>query len=233
MAVPFDFEVEPGVSFGEWFRSALEEELPFEEEVEWLDRLRIPAERLQAPRPAEDRLRVLVPWMDGRNAWVVPGPYIYFSRGLLERLPDEACVAFIIAHEVAHHDLGHLDFFKPWPQHLDDIPLGGAVALVLHHFIRRVYSPERELDADRVGLDLCLEAGYDGQACLKAFHILKHLTLDLGAIDSVFGPDLLGKAPETQWVHRAKMWLWQRSLGYLPIEERRRILEEHLATRGT
>ena len=137
-------------------------------------------------------------------------------------------MAFIIGHELAHHELGHLNFFEGWLKHLDDVPLGPAIALLLHGLINRAYSPEQELEADRLGFEMCLKAGYDGRRCIEAFHILKLIVLDLGAIDVVFGPDLLGKSLETQWFHGAKLWLWQRGLGYLPIEERRKRLEAQL-----
>ena len=33
---------------------------------------------------------------------------IFISRGMLEIIPNEASLAFLLAHEAAHHNLGHL-----------------------------------------------------------------------------------------------------------------------------
>ena len=63
--------------FGEWYRAELDEAIHFEDEVEWLERVRKPAARLQSRRLPESRHEVLVPWMEGeRRAWILPGRYI-------------------------------------------------------------------------------------------------------------------------------------------------------------
>jgi predicted Zn-dependent protease len=74
------------------------------------------AQRLQADVEEEKRLRVEVPWIEAFTAFTVPGRYIYVSRRLLELCRSDESVAFLIAHEVAHHRLGHLDIFPDcWP----------------------------------------------------------------------------------------------------------------------
>lgn len=125
------------------------------------------------------------------TAFTTPGPHIYIGRQLLERLPSDACVAFVLSHEVAHHDLRHLDLFRGW----SDLPPRGAVGslttVVFRNLSHRMYGPTRESQADQYAVELCLDAGYDGERCLHAFDILEIVSLSRGDIDGVFGPENL------------------------------------------
>ncbi len=74
--------------------------------------------------------------------------YILISRSLIERLENEAQLAFIVAHEMAHNLFLH-----------EEQP----------HRTRR----ELELEADRYGLSITTRAGYSAQAAAKALLILQ------------------------------------------------------------
>ena len=107
-----DFEVATGAWFGDWLHDAIAENAHFEQHGFMPDRVRVAAERLQRTRPAGERFVAEVPWFNAFTAFTAPGRYIYFSRALLERCPHEDSAAFVIAHEIAHHDLGHLAHFR-------------------------------------------------------------------------------------------------------------------------
>ena len=70
--------------------------------------------RLQDGRPEADRLETRVLWTAWATAFTAPGRFVYFSRPLLERCPHDEAAAFVIAHEIAHHDLGHTRLFPAW-----------------------------------------------------------------------------------------------------------------------
>jgi len=106
-----DFELTPGEWFGEWLHSQIAENAHIEQNGFMPDRVRAAATRLQTTRPTDQRFVAEVPWLDSFTAFTAPGKYVYFSRRLLERCPHEDAAAFVIAHEIAHHDLGHLDLF--------------------------------------------------------------------------------------------------------------------------
>jgi predicted Zn-dependent protease len=154
--------------------------------VELVDRV---ANRLQADIDEADRLRVEVPWMEAFTVFTAPGNYIYVSRRLLEVCRTEETVAFVIAHEIAHHRLGHLDVFPDW---LADIP-GAHIAVFLAALYRsieaRLYGPEAEAQADRSAIDLCIKAGYEANKCLEIFEVLEKFALDMRDLDMVFGPE--------------------------------------------
>jgi predicted Zn-dependent protease len=196
-----------------------------------IDRVRRVETRLQAGRPDSERLLVEIPWLDGLTAFTAPGRYVYFSRRLYERCATDEHVAFVIAHEIAHHDLRHVDLFAGWAPKIIGLPGASLFALAFHALERRLYGPEKECDADRHAIELCLAAGYDGLSCISLFDILEHYALDMGDLDIVHGPndesdnELDEDAP---WTTKAQIWAWQRKRGYLPIRDRRQMLLDHL-----
>lgn len=229
---PTDFEVEPGLPFSEWLHREIDENVHFERNGFMPDRVRAVAERLQRGRGEAERFVVEVPWLDAFSAFTAPGRYVYFGRRLLERCPDEDTTAFVIAHEIAHHDLGHLDLFTgPFSRHASRLQAGALAVLFFRVLQKRIYSPEWELAADRRAIELCLEAGYDGAKCLRLFHILEFIALDYGDLGMVFGLDPASDqelSAEASIMTKARIWLYQRKRGYLPIQDRLAMAREHL-----
>lgn len=109
-----DFPFEKGASFGEWLHSQLHEAVHFETEAWALERVQRVEDQLQAGRPDSHRLVVEIPWMEVVTACTAPGRYIYFMRSLYQLCSTHAEVALVIAHEIAHHDLGHVSSFAKW-----------------------------------------------------------------------------------------------------------------------
>jgi predicted Zn-dependent protease len=228
-----DFQIDKGTSFGEWLHRQIVDSEYIEQEPWAVDRVRRVEGRLQSKRAPEERLFVEIPWMEEFNAFTAPGRYIYFGRRLYERCATDEQVAFVIAHELAHHDLHHVDLFAGWAPRLIALPGAKLLAFAFHALQSRLYGPEKECDADRHALNLCLAAGYDGRQCIGLFDILEHYALDRGDLDMVYGPDedsddeLDEDAP---WTTKAQIWAWQRRRGYLPIRDRRQMLIKHLQT---
>lgn len=227
-----DFEIERGVWFGEWFREQIAAAVYMETRDFFADRVRRVAERLQADRPPEERLTVEIPWLRMFAAFTAPGRYIYFSRRLLERCPNDETTAFVIAHEIAHHDLGHLNFFRgAFARHAARLGAGQLLVLFVRALEKRIYSPSRELEADLRAIELCVRAGYDGYECLRLFRVLELYALDMGDLDMVWGPDPDSDqelAPDADFLTKARLWIWQRQRGYLPIQDRAALVRAHL-----
>jgi Zn-dependent protease with chaperone function len=169
------------------------------------------------------------------NAFAAPGRYVYITRRLLERLPSDECAAFVLGHEVGHHDLGHLASFRGWTEWLPRNVAGAVGASLVQQLGHRLYGPEREADADRYAVALCVDAGYSGERCLQAFQILENEMLDRGGYDAVFGPEALldPTDPDQGGVaYELQRWLWTRAHRYLPLRERRELAWAYLRTRG-
>ncbi|HEV7405716.1 MAG TPA: M48 family metalloprotease [Chthoniobacteraceae bacterium] len=227
-----DFDLKDGAAIGEWLHARIAEAALFEE-ADWaIERVCRVEDRLQFDRPEAERLVVEIPWLELFTAFTGPGRYIYISRRLFERCATDEHVAFIVAHELAHHDLQHLNLFAGWAEKLIHLPGSDLFAAAFHALESRLYGPEKECDADRHALDLCLAAGYDGARCLGIFDIFEEYALHYGDLDIVHGPDRDSDDeldPDAPWTTKAQIWAWQRKRGYLPIRDRRQMLLNYLA----
>jgi Zn-dependent protease with chaperone function len=137
-------------------------------------------ERLQRGVPAAQRLETLVVWLDDHNAFTAPGRTIYISRRLLERLADDDAAAFIVAHELAHHRLGHIPSLpRTW------FAWGRLLVRALDRWW--IATPEHEHDADQLAIELCLDAGYDSERCIAALEHCVNVSLDYRDVNGVLG----------------------------------------------
>src|SRR5215469_14039863 len=93
-------------------------------------------------------------WLSPPTAFTLPGPYIYITRRFIERCRSDDPVAFALAHEIAHHDLGHLKRAERWIDGtFAHIPAALAV-LALEKMTGWLYSRDNELAADVYAVDL-------------------------------------------------------------------------------
>lgn len=124
-------------------------------------------ERVQsiARRLGGGRFEVVVGPHDTGIASIGPGRVIYIWDWFIDRCDDDALIAMVVAHEIAHYELGHLRWWR--------------------RFLRR-RRRERELEADRRAFEMCIEAGYDPERCLRLFDLLAHFRLDQGDPAGVF-----------------------------------------------
>jgi hypothetical protein len=222
--VAYDFEVEAGLTFGDWLRDLIAEEAVVESSGFFVEQVQRVASRLQVGRADAERLSVVIPWIWFPTAFTAPGRYVYFSRRLLERCRDDESVAFVVAHEIAHHDLGHLGYIRGHlARRVALLGLGKVAILYFRAIQKRLYSLGNECDADRHALRLCIAGGYDPWKCLRFFDTWKHILLDMGDIDGVYGLDEMSDAelsPDADFMTKARIWLWLRRRGYLPLQDR-------------
>ena len=120
---------------------------------------------LNEVRQPEEAKRPWVVWDLPHAACTVPGPNVYIARGVADRIEHDDALAFVLAHEMAHHDLGHTGGV------LGRIPAGMAMAAAVQNLKRLTFGPRLELDADARALEICLEAGFDRGRCLLALEM--------------------------------------------------------------
>lgn len=175
-------------------------------------------------------------WLSAPTAFTLPGSYIYITRRLIERCTSDAPVAFALAHEIAHHDLGHLKRGERWMDtRLADIFVGLAL-IGIERLARWLHSRDNELAADAYALDLCRKAGFDLKQCLHCFDIISWYLLDLRDLDGVYGtdeeieldPDLttgsLGRISV-----KVRLWRARHRRSHPSLHERRRLLLSRIA----
>lgn len=221
----------PDDRIGEIVHASLEENVIIESAPWAVERVDRVLRRLHAAR--DDNAKqfvVVIPWIEEFTAFTTPGRYIFFTRRLFQLCDCDEMAAMIIAHEMAHHDLGHLDVFPDWLRNVAPSEIRILLFALYRIVEMRIYSPEMESDADRYALELCVRAGYDGRKCIGIFDKLEKMSLDMGDIDGAYGPDeALEKPAETlTWSEKISVWLHQRQRGYLSVRERRDALIEQL-----
>ena len=127
------------------------------------------------------------------NAFALPGGYLFIERGLLEAVDDEAQLAGVIAHEIAHDTARHsaklmkratiAGIFYQAAQVAAIVLTGGAVGIGLYYALQYGYyglgmvislkllgiSRDYELEADQLGVQYAWNAGYDTSGFIRFF----------------------------------------------------------------
>lgn len=124
---------------------------------------------------------------DTINAFAASGGYILVNKGLIKAARNEDELAAVLAHEIAHTVRGHAigsikkarmaGVYKEMLDstvQLDEQQLGtltkafeGAMDDMIDSMVVKGYSRDTEFEADRVGLRIMADAGYDPQAFIK------------------------------------------------------------------
>lgn len=134
------------------------------------------------------------------NAFALPGGYVYVTRGLLSHLQNEAQLAVVLGHEIAHvaarhasrqalkaqaGQLGLIAGVIIGQQVLDDpqapgqiLNLGGA----LFQLLLTRYSRDAERESDHLGVQYAAREGYDAAEGAEFFRSLQRISEQQGAI---------------------------------------------------
>ncbi len=121
------------------------------------------------------------------NAFALPGGFVYITRGILAYMNDEAELAMVMGHEIGHVAARH-SVQQMTRSQLAGLGIGigsilvpgaekygqlaqGAVGLL---FLK--YSRDDERQADHLGVQYSLRAGYDAEEGTKFFTVLDRIT---------------------------------------------------------
>lgn len=150
---------------------------------------------------------------DEINAFALPGGFFYVNSGLILAADDEAELAGVMAHEIAHVAARHGTEQASKAQLLDiaSIPLifvGGAVGygvrqaaglLVPMTFLK--FSRKTEEEADYLGMQYMYKAGYDPSAMVRFFEKLQAKEkAKPGTVSSLFSTH----PPTAERIHRVQ-----------------------------
>ncbi|MEP7263180.1 MAG: M48 family metalloprotease [Bacteroidota bacterium] len=106
-----------------------------------------------------------------KNAFTFDDGTIFFNIGLLSELKDEAAVAIILGHELAHYI--NSDAYTTFKSNLR--VMGGAQSKRVGLLINSTHNNRMmELLADSISFELCLKAGYRLNSGLNIFEQFNH-----------------------------------------------------------
>jgi beta-barrel assembly-enhancing protease len=147
--------------------------------VERLQRVMIPlVAKMNNPR-SPDKIRVGIMDDANVNAASAGNGEFYVTTGLLEKANDDQ-LRGVIAHELAHDDLGHVAKAQTLGAGLQIgmvildqiIPGSGAVTPIAGALIARGYSRQEEYNADRHGVIILQRAGYPKEVMINTLQWL-------------------------------------------------------------
>ena len=132
-----------------------------------LQRLMVPLIQAMDHPKRLDQVKIAVIDDASINAANAGGVEFYLTRGLLERANDEQLLG-VLAHEVAHDDLGHVAKVQVLGAGVGIgialleqlVPGSSAITPVAGELIVRGYSRREEYAADRHGVELLSRVGY-------------------------------------------------------------------------
>jgi beta-barrel assembly-enhancing protease len=121
------------------------------------------------------------------NAFALPGGPIFITRGLLDRLDDQAQLAGVLGHEIGHV-IGRHSAEQIAKSRLAQGLVGAvgvatsdeygpnrqaqAAAAVVAQMVQLRYGRSDELQSDTLGVRLMAEAGYDPRALIDVMRVL-------------------------------------------------------------
>ncbi|WP_243545354.1 M48 family metallopeptidase [Pseudodesulfovibrio tunisiensis] len=147
--------------------------------------------RAKAPMPFTIRSAVVA--HPAMNAFAIPGGYIYIFTGLIQNVENESQLAAVIAHELGHVSQRHMAKRVEQASTVSKIALVGSLAGLLlgmsgsgesgsalmmgsmgaAQAAMLKYSQDDENEADHVGLNALVKAGYNPEGMPRTFEIMQ------------------------------------------------------------
>ena len=111
------------------------------------------------------------------NAFALPGGYLYVYTGLMKLVENEAELAGVMAHEIAHVAAEHhgeqltkqygASFLASLVLGEDPGMVAQGVAQITNYLVQAGFSREAEREADAIGAEMLMRAGYDPRAMVS------------------------------------------------------------------
>jgi predicted Zn-dependent protease len=109
------------------------------------------------------------------NAFALPGGHVFVGEGLLKLMQSEDALAAVLGHEVEHIDLRHCAERAETEANLRHLGLAGDLLSLPVTVFTAGYSKDQELEADRYGTALAVDAGYSPEGILGLLDTFEHL----------------------------------------------------------
>ncbi|MGJ8528937.1 M48 family metalloprotease [Maritalea sp.] len=166
---------------------------------------RLAGKLLVAAGEGNSKLTVTILDSEEVNAFALPGGYIYVTRGILALANDEAELAAVLAHEIAHLTLRHARerSNRERTSKIVDRVVGGFLgsnpetdqSAARSKLSLAAFSQAQELAADKEGVKIAGQAGYDPHAAARFLGLMGQFAAFKSK--ETTGDDFLSSHPST------------------------------------
>lgn len=149
------------------------------------------------------------------NAFALPGGYLYITRGLLALANNEAEIAAVLSHEMAHVLANHgiqrqqqQDAAQIAGQVVSEIlsgQLSANSAIAKNKLRLAAFSRQQELQADEIGIRMLAQAGYDPDAAVTFLNSIENFSNFQGQDQNATGLNFLSSHPSTPQRRKAAL----------------------------
>ena len=175
-----DPDLEKERKIGEKAIEQIEQQWPLASDPAVLSKLEMIVNRLEPYMQRRIKWEVRLVNSEELNAFCLPGGFIFFTTGIIEKLETDSELAAVMAHEMIHADRKHglrlaAESNKVTLGALAVMILSGgsAAPMILAQMAQvamtSAYTLELEQEADRLGLEALIQSGYSPTGMITLF----------------------------------------------------------------
>ena len=168
------------VEIGKKAAARINEEWPLTSDPAIVSKLEVIAAKLEPYMSRRIDWQIKLVKTEALNAFCLPGGFIFFTTGIVDALKTDSELAAVMAHEMIHADRKHSLRMAAQSQ---KVTLGALAAMLLSGgsaapivlaqvaqvAITSAYTTELEAEADRLGLEALIQAGYSATGMITLF----------------------------------------------------------------
>lgn len=227
------YSLEKERALGQSMADAIDRQTKFVTDPEIVDYVNHLAQKIIGNSDAQVAFTIKVIDSLDLKTFALPGGFLYVDKGLLSGVDDEAELAGLMAHEIAHVAARHGTRYATRKYAWDVLALpviymtgpGAIGAQQIGPLAMRKFARDAEFEADLLGIEYQFAAGYDPQAFVDALERLNSQEIQRNA-HRVQNPAKGGFFSHLPFRHQ----IAHSYAFYPPIEERIQRLQNEIAT---
>tara|TARA_B100001250_G_scaffold412619_1_gene444351 strand:- start:5485 stop:6816 length:1332 start_codon:yes stop_codon:yes gene_type:complete len=114
------------------------------------------------------------------------GGNIIFYKGMYDFCDNDSEIASIIAHEIAHNELGHSTLALKKQKFSSDFGIFGEIALLIENIASASFNQKQETEADMFGMDLIYPTKYNNCSAVDIWKRMSQNEKEFNFTDNLF-----------------------------------------------
>ena len=114
------------------------------------------------------------------------GGHIFFFKGMFDMCKSNSEIAAVIAHEIAHNELGHLTLALKKQKKSKDYGILGDIFLGIERTVTVSFNQKQESEADFFGMDIVYPTDYNTCDAINLWHRMSELEGEFNMAENLF-----------------------------------------------